>query len=68
MKTQELIGLLAQDPMPAAPAPREQLAKPLLGATLACGLLVLAFWGLHPSCGNCCCTPLSSPRCCGSRR
>ncbi len=48
MKTQELIGLLAQDPMPAAPAPREQIVKPLLGATLACGLLVLAFWGMHP--------------------
>ncbi|MBM3387460.1 MAG: DUF1109 domain-containing protein [Betaproteobacteria bacterium] len=49
MNTQDLIGLLAHDPMPAAPPARQQLAKPLLGAALACGLLVLLFWGVNPA-------------------
>ncbi len=48
MKTQDLIGLLAHDPMPAAPAVREQIFKPLLGAAVACGVLVLLFFGINP--------------------
>lgn len=49
MRTQDLIGLLARDPLPAAASVRQQLAQPLLGAALVCGLMVVVFWGLNPT-------------------
>lgn len=52
MKTQDLIGLLAQDPMPAAAPVRQQLSRALLGAALVCGALLLVFWGLNPDMGT----------------
>lgn len=48
MKTQDLIGLLAHDPMPAAPPVHRQLLRPVLGSGLACGLMVAAFFGINP--------------------
>lgn len=48
MKTQDLIGLLAQDPMPAAPPVRQQLSRALFGSALVCGAWLLVSWGLNP--------------------
>jgi len=48
MKTNELIGLLAQDPLPSGPPPHQQIGLAVLGAAPLCGLLVLAFWGFNP--------------------
>jgi hypothetical protein len=52
MKTQDLIGLLAQDPMPAAPPVRQQLSRALLGSALVSGASLLVFWGLNPDMGT----------------
>ncbi|MBD8050026.1 NrsF family protein [Limnohabitans radicicola] len=52
MKTQDLIGLLAQDPMPAAPPVRQQLSQALLGSALVSGTWLLVFWGLNPDMGT----------------
>lgn len=48
MKTQDLIGRLAQDPRPAAPPARQQLRRALLGSALVCGAALLLFWGVNP--------------------
>ncbi|WP_090142802.1 NrsF family protein [Limnohabitans sp. DM1] len=51
MKTQDLIGLLAQDPMPAGPPVHQQLAKSLIGAAMVCTALVLVGFGINPDMG-----------------
>ena len=48
MKTQDLIGLLAQDPVPAGLSVRQQLTRAWMWAALVCGALLLVFWGLNP--------------------
>ena len=48
MKTQDLISQLAQNPVPAGLPVHQQLRRTLPGAMLACGALLLTFWGLNP--------------------
>jgi hypothetical protein len=48
MKTQDLIGLLAQDPVPVTPPARQQLSRALLGSASVCGAWLLLAWGLNP--------------------
>lgn len=52
MKTQELIRLLAQDPLPAGLPVHRQLGQALLGSALVCGAGLLLFWGLNPELGT----------------
>ena len=52
MKTQDLIGLLAQDPMSVSPPALQQLGRALLGSGLISGAGLLMFWGLNPDMGT----------------
>ena len=52
MRTQDLIGLLAQNPIPAASPVRQQLSRALLRSGLVCGAWLLVFWGLNPNMGT----------------
>ncbi|MEK7346855.1 MAG: DUF1109 domain-containing protein [Pseudomonadota bacterium] len=49
MKTQDLIGLLASDPLPTHKPVRQQLAQPLAWAAAVCGLLVVLVFGINPA-------------------
>lgn len=48
MNTQDLIGLLASDPLPAQAPSRRQLPVALLVGGLVCTGLMLVLWGINP--------------------
>lgn len=48
MKTQELIGLLAQDTLQTHLPARQQLTRPVLISTLACTAIMAGLWGINP--------------------